>query len=121
MKLKEQHRAVLIIASYAHMNRFRPSVRAELGPGDGEREDPGPQTGRLGQKPAELHLQPPAEQPVGEQVVSPAPQRPADLRGRPHHSGQEPAGLAGPVNMTGKCCARSMTSAINGVQHDLGF
>lgn len=72
-------------------------VCVELGPGDGERQDSGSQTGRLGQKPAELHFRPPPQQPVGEQVVPAAPQRPADLRGRPHHGCQEPAGLAGQV------------------------
>lgn len=70
---------------------------AELGSGDGERQDSGSQTRRLGQKPAELHFRPPPQQPVGKQVLTAAPQRSADLRGRPHHGRQEPARLAGQV------------------------
>lgn len=72
-------------------------VRAELRSGDGERPDSGTQTRCLSQEPAELHFRPASQQPVREQVLAAAPQRPADLRGRPHHRRQEPASLAGQV------------------------
>lgn len=71
--------------------------RVELRSGDGERQNSGSQTRRLGQKPAELHFRPPPQQPIGEQVFAAAPERSADLRGRPHHGRQEPASLAGQV------------------------
>ncbi|TNN27250.1 hypothetical protein EYF80_062607 [Liparis tanakae] len=83
----------------AHPGGRGPALRSELGPGDGERPDSGPQARRLGQKPAELHLRAPPQQPIGEQDLPAAPQRPADLRGRPHHRRQEPAGLAGQVRV----------------------
>ena len=82
-------------------------VCAELRSGDGERPDSGAQTRRLGQEPAELHFRPAPQQPVREQVLAAAPQRPADLRGRPHHSRQEPARLAGQV----MCSALRLSSS----------
>lgn len=69
----------------------------EFRSGNGERQDSGAQTRRLSKEPPELHFQPPAQQPIREQVLSEAPQRSADLCGRPHHSRQEPASLAGQV------------------------
>lgn len=84
-------------------------VCVELGSGDGERQDSGSQTRRLGQKPAELHIRPPPQQPIGEQDLAAAPQRSADLRGRPHHRRQEPAGLAGQV-----ICLQALCHSLRG-------
>lgn len=75
-------------------------ICAELGSGDREREDSGSQTGRISQKPAELHFWSSSQQPVREQVITAASQRPPDVCGGPHHCGQKPARLAGQVMLT---------------------
>ena len=72
----------------------------ELGSGDRECEDSGPQARRLGQEPPELHLGPPPQQPIREQDLPSPSEWPFDLCGWPYHRCQEPACLAGQVTHT---------------------
>lgn len=77
-------------------------LHLELRAGDRERQDSGSQARRLSQEPAELHFRTASEQPIREQELAAPPQWSADLCGRPHHRCQEPAGLAGQVNILSK-------------------
>ena len=72
----------------------------ELWSGDWEPAYPIPQAQCLSQEPAELHHREASRWPLWWPGLTQAAQRLPHLRGGPHRSSQEPAGLAGQVGVT---------------------